>query len=34
MRIDVFDFMYAFQCILNDLLESIKLFNSVQCILH
>ena len=31
MRIDLFDFMYAFQCTLNTLLESIKTFNIVQC---
>ena len=31
MRIGLFDFMYAFQCILNTLLESIKPFNTVQC---
>ena len=31
MRIDLFDFMYAFQCILNTISESIKPFNTVQC---
>ena len=34
MRIDLFDFMYAFQCIVNALVESIKpltLYNVLLC---
>ena len=32
MSIGLFDSIYAFQCILNVLLECIELFNTVQCI--
>ena len=34
MRIGLFYSIYAFQCILNVLLECIELFNTVECILY